>query len=307
MALYIGSLLLVLGATAYLMAAGIANRITAIALMFLASAALGFLLIETLDYRLGLAAGIAGLSATALGMAHIRRYGAATAVNAAVTGWLGAALGLFAGSRFYVTNAVMIGADIAFVALAFLLQKAAERYSREAAEPGKQTQPAKQTEPGKQTQPGKPANRRKEAARKAKRASSAVPASAMYAAAVAVLASVLLSHADSSNADRIGQASSADAVYDLDNGVQTATVEVNGAGFNPRNINLRSDVMVRLVFHVSSLAADDMTFVSKDLNLEAPLRKGDNIFMIKKALPGVYGFTVRGSNASGTFTVKAAS
>ncbi|MCM3630831.1 cupredoxin domain-containing protein [Paenibacillus glycanilyticus] len=286
MGLDIGSLLLVLGATVYLMIAGTANRTIAIALIFLASAALGFLLIETLDYRLGLSAVIAGAAVTALGMGYMKKYGVATAVNAAITGWLGAGIGLFAGARFYVSDAVMISADITFVALAFLMQKAAERYDRNASEP---------------------AGTKRKSAVKTKRAFSGVPASAAYAVAVALFFSVLLSHANHSNAAKIGQTSTADAVYDADNGFQTATVEVNGAGFNPRNINFRSDVMIKLVFHVTSLSADGMTFVSEDLNLEAPLHKGDNIFMLKKALPGVYGFTVQGSSVKGTFTVQAIS
>ncbi|WP_435169341.1 hypothetical protein [Paenibacillus glycanilyticus] len=285
MGLHIGSLLLVLVATVYLMIAGMANRTIAIALVFLASTALGFLLIETLDYKLRLSAVIAGVIATALGMAYIQKHGAITAANAAITGWLGAGIGLFGGSRFYVSDALMIGADIAFVILAFLMQKAAERYYRKAEEPAKQK--------------GK-------AAVKTKRASG-IPASAMYAAAVALFFSVLLSHADHSSAAKIGQTSTADAVYDADSGIQIATVEVNGAGFNPRNIIFQPDMMIKLVFHVSSLASGGMTFVSEDLNLEAPLHKGDNIFMLKKALPGVYGFTVQGSNVKGTFTVKNAS
>ncbi|WP_336788891.1 hypothetical protein [Paenibacillus sp. MMO-177] len=285
MGLHIGSLLLVLGATVYLMIAGMANRTVAAALVFLASTALGFLLIETMDYKLWISAVIAGVIATVLGMAYIKKYGGVTAANAAITGWLGVGIGLFAGSRFYVSDAVMIGTDITFVVLAFLMQKAAERYYRKADDPAKPK--------------GK-------AAVKSNRASG-IPASAMYAAAVALFFSVLLSHADHSSAAKIGQTSTADAVYDADSGIQIATVEVNGAGFNPRNMNFQPDVMIKLVFHVSSLASGGMTFVSEDLKLEAPLHKGDNIFMLKKALPGVYGFTVQGSNVKGTFTVKNAS
>ncbi|PWV98508.1 hypothetical protein DFQ01_11718 [Paenibacillus cellulosilyticus] len=290
MALQIGSLLLVLGATVYLIIAGTANRAIALTLVFLASVSLSFLLIETLDYKLVLAAIAAGVVGTGLGLAFIRRYGGVTAVNTVITGWLGAGIGLFAGSRFYISDAVMIGVDLTFVVLAFLMQKVAERYDRRVPE---------------QAAPNGKFNAA--TGKKAKRTSRGFSVSFMYAVLVVIAVSFMLTHVDHSSADKIGQTSSADAVYNADEGIQTATVEVNGAGFNPRNINFQSDAMIKLVFHVSSLASDDMMFVSEQLNLEAPLHKGDNIFMLKKALPGVYGFTVQGTNVKGTFTVKAAS
>ncbi len=284
MALDLGSIALVLGATIYLMFAGTASRTSAMALMFLASATLGFLVVETLDYKLRLATLITGVAATSFGAMLSRKLGSRTAVNAAITGWLGAGAGLFAGTRFYASDTVAIGIDVAFVALAFLLQKTAEKYAPTAEKPAKSA--------------GKSATR-------GKSGTSGIAITALYAAAVLLIASALLTHADRTTAAKIGQASSAEAEYDAQNGLQTATVEVNGAGFNPRNIDFQPDVMVKLVFRVTSLDAEGMVFASEDLRLEAPLHKGDNIFMLKKPLPGVYGFSVGGKALQGTFTVKA--
>ncbi|MFC3803759.1 hypothetical protein [Cohnella sp. GCM10012308] len=74
------------------------------------------------------------------------------------------------------------------------------------------------------------------------------------------------------------------------------------AGFNPRNIDFRPNVMIKLVVSVSDgVAASGFSFESDALDLRAALHKGDNVFLLKNPKPGTFKFHA-GSHA-GTFAV----
>jgi hypothetical protein len=81
-------------------------------------------------------------------------------------------------------------------------------------------------------------------------------------------------------------------------------IEVTAAGFSPKNSELETGSMLKAVFSVDKATGSDLRLISKDLNIEAPLKPGDNIFLLNNPQPGVYEFQIGGTSYTGTFTVR---
>ncbi|MCZ8517111.1 cupredoxin domain-containing protein [Paenibacillus filicis] len=189
-------------------------------------------------------------------------------------------LGTVIGSLLFRTNLVLMVTDIAFILIVFLVQKTGERLIDRAAV----KKPAKVS--GKQTR---------------------YIGTAMLTAAVLIFACGIALQKNQIAAGSIGQPQSQKAAMDEENDLQLATIEINASGFSPKNTELRSGSMVKAIVNVKSNAGTGLKLVSKELNLSADLKAGQNMFLINNPQPGIYELILEPKHLKSTLTVKAGS
>jgi len=257
-----------------------------------ASAAFGALVAQT--YQLGLFGSIGTSLIFAVGVGVLSsmtiRGRQNPAINIVLFGWLGAILGAILGTMMYKSNKVILIIDTLFIIIMYLLQKLSEWKA------GNEQHPQSQT-------------------RKASRESSApmkkrLPpyvGSVSLAAAIVLAAGVIWFQQDEINAAQIGQPRTQTAVYDEQNDLQLATIEVTENGFIPQKIDLVSGTMIKAVFNVSPKNKTGFTLQSTDLDVSAPLKPGENIFLINDPQSGTYEFNLDNGKGKCTFIIVAAS
>lgn len=90
----------------------------------------------------------------------------------------------------------------------------------------------------------------------------------------------------------------------LQDGVQVATIQVKNDGFYPANIEVKAGVPVKLNFNKQTSITCIRSVLSKDLDIDAYLNKGDNIITLNNLEPGTYKFDCDMLMYHGTITVK---
>lgn len=102
----------------------------------------------------------------------------------------------------------------------------------------------------------------------------------------------------------IGAPASQIAVFDEENDLQIASIDVTSSGMIPVNTEFKANTMIKAVFNVKSNAGTDLKLVSKDLNFSADLKPGENMFLLNNPQPGTYEIVEPGKAFKSTFTVK---
>ncbi|MED5019751.1 cupredoxin domain-containing protein [Paenibacillus chibensis] len=245
----------------------------------LSGLALGAEGVQAFDFRWVVFAWIAFIAAAAgaaLGMA----YGWQSALNGFMSAVIGALLGSMLGGLFYESRLVVLAVAVLFIICSFVVQKASEHLVHASHPPMKKSNLI-----------NKP--------------SSAV-STIVLAASLAVLAGGMLLLQDRIALGAIGQPKSLAAAIDEDNDMQVATIEVSAAGFTPANTDFEAKKMIKVVVDVKPRAGAGLKLVSQNLNVDADLKEGENIFLLSNPQPGTYDIAIPSKNFNGTLTVKAA-
>lgn len=245
----------------------------------LSGLALGAEGVQAFDFRWVVFAWIA-LIAAAAGAALGMAYGWQSALNGFMSAVIGALLGLMLGGLFYESRLVVLAVAVLFIICSFVVQKASEHLVHASHPPMKKSNLI-----------NKP--------------SSAV-STIVLAASLAVLAGGMLLLQDRIALGAIGQPKSLAAAIDEDNDMQVATIEVSAVGFTPANTDFEAKKMIKVVVDVKPRAGAGLKLVSQNLNVDADLKEGENIFLLSNPQPGTYDIAIPSKNFNGTLTVKAA-
>lgn len=245
----------------------------------LSGVALGAAGVQAFDFRwvvFAWIALIAAASGAALGMA----YGWQSAMNGLMSAVIGALLGSMLGGLFYESRLVVLAVAVLFIICSFIVQKAGEHLAHASHPPMKKTNLINKPSSGVST--------------------------IILAASLAVLAGGMLLLQDRIALGAIGQPKSLAAAIDEDNDMQVATIEVSAAGFTPANTDFEAKKMIKVVVDVKPRAGAGLKLVSQNLNVDADLKEGENIFLLSNPQPGTYDIAIPSKNFNGTLTVKAA-
>jgi hypothetical protein len=91
-------------------------------------------------------------------------------------------------------------------------------------------------------------------------------------------------------ADRPSSSSVPAVITDEENGLQTVIIEAGKSGYRPAVLEMKAHRMTKIRFRLTTDDEGMSRLLSPDLNLEARLRRGDNVFLIGNPLPGTYAF-----------------
>lgn len=282
MLLNLGSLLLIVLMTAYHIGSGFRRKGSSVrdgaaaVLTFLSGLAFSAVAAQAFDWSLSMLLLIGAAFAIAAGFAGGIPFGLQPAIQGALTGVLGAMLGTVAGSLFFKSNNVVLAIAIGFIAGSFLIQKIKERL--EAGRWSRQQAAAAQQKPG-------------------------YSVTAILALCVAIGTGYLFTANHSILVGAIGAPASQTAVLDEENDLQIASIDVTAAGMIPANTEFKAGTMIKAVFNVKPNAGSDLKLVSKDLNFNADLKPGENIFLLNNPQPGTYEIVEAGKALKSTFTV----
>lgn len=222
---------------------------------------------------------IAAAAGAALGMA----YGWQPAINGFMSGVIGVLLGTVLGGLFFESRLVVLAVAVLFIICSFIVQKASEHGAQASHPPEKKSKKSSLT--------SKP--------------SSYVSTIVLAASLAVIMGGVLLQH-DRIALGAVGQPKSQAAAIDEDNDMQVATIEVSAAGLTPVNTDFEAKKMIKVIVDVKPRAGAGLKLVSKNLNVDADLKEGENIFVLSNPQPGTYDIAIPAKNFNGTFTVKEA-
>lgn len=295
MLLNIGSFILILLFACYYVfylfqRIGRVGAVTSCVLAFMFSFEFGVIGSQTFDLQLIASLGIAVAFAIVVGFSFGIWFKLSAAINASLTGALGGLLGTLFGSLFYVSNLVIITADIVFIIAVYLVQKAVDwQNSNSSNKPSNKTSSKSKvkTKSGAKTQANK------------------WPYATTYSllASVVIVAVAVLTSQSHISFGAIGLPQSQKAVFDEDNNLQVATIKVTAAGFAPLNTEFKPFTMIKAIFIVEPSAGRGLRFISQDLNINMELQPGENKILLNNPQPGSYEFHIENSDIHGSFTV----
>jgi hypothetical protein len=251
-----------------------------------ASAAFSLVFAQTFPFGLFESIGVCLLFAAAVAAAAGIPFNARSVLRFGLAGWLGALIGASLGTMLFASNKAILITDTIFIIIMYLLQRFSEWKANQ--EPNQPHQAQKPSKKSSSLSKKKPSN----------------AGTIVLATGVLVAAALILLQQDAIRTAQIGQPLTQNAVYDDQNDLQAATIEVTSAGFSPRNTEFKPGTLIKAVFHVASGAGSGLTVISNDLNVNAPLKPGDNIFLIRDPKPGTYSFALGAGSSKCTFTVK---
>jgi len=257
-----------------------------IAISIAASAAFGIIFAQTFHNGMFKSMGISLLFATAVSVLSSLPFEKLSVLNRVLIGWIGAMLGTVIGTMLYSTNKTILIVDTLFIIFMYLLQK----FSEWKADKEQEQQHQKKKASKKSSVP-------------LKRKLPSYAGVAILAAGVIVIAGIIWLQKDEINTAQVGQPLTQAATYEEQNDLQVATIEVTSTGFTPRNTEFKSGTMIKAIFHVASNGEEGLNLQSADLDVNAPLKSGDNIFLINDPQPGTYEFTLGTGTSKCTFTV----
>ncbi|WP_165972438.1 cupredoxin domain-containing protein [Paenibacillus piri] len=284
MLLNLGSLILIVLMTGYHVYDGLrqkwesARNGFAPAVALFSGMAFGAVGAQTFDFDLTVTLSIAILFAIVAGFLGGIGFGLQTAVQGALAGSLGAMLGTLTGSLYYRSNNVVLVAAIAFIIISFLLQKLADRRR------------------------SNDSRRRNETATPLKKHAPA--GTVILAICAAVSAASIMVEKDQIRVGSIGAPASQTAVFDEENDLQVASIDVSASGFTPAVTEFKAGTMIKAVFNVKPNSGTGLKLVSSDLNFSAELKPGQNIFLLNNPQPGTYELVEPNKAYKSMFTVK---
>lgn len=246
------------------------------------STAFSIVAIQVFEYNVYLSFVVSMLFVICVGYAAGNFYRVYTIWNTILTGILGAILGMRFGMTLYLSSKVIFIADVLLIMILFLLLKIVE-WQSSVIRPHKRTKTPRTKKTNVQT---------------------VVGLSVIYSLFVCSMGILLFVQKDTISLGQIGQTQSQEARYDEVNDLQTARIELNAGGFNPKQISFKKSIMIKAVFVVSVSSDVGMTLVSNDLHINAPLKSGENVFLLNNPQPGTYAYSVGSKSIQGTFTVK---
>ncbi|MFE4713930.1 cupredoxin domain-containing protein [Paenibacillus sp. NPDC056722] len=249
----------------------------------LAGLAAGIIGAQTFDLELGLSMLVCALLAAAAGAALGFPFGRQSVINSILSGVIGGTLGTVLGSLFFTSGRIVLSGVVLFILCSFLVQKMGDVWI------------------SKPRPKAKKANTVKKTAGKATYTSTIL----LTAATIIVVGGLLLQY-DRIAVGSIGQPISQTAVFDEDNDMQVATIEVSEAGITPKTTEFIAAKMIKAIVNVKGSVGTGLTLVSKDLNFNTDLKEGQNIFVLSNPQPGTYEIEIPAKNYKGTFIVKAA-
>lgn len=247
----------------------------------LAGSAVGMIAVQVFDYRLGPTMTFVLCCAFVMGYLSGRIYGLMLSLQAALLGSAGALAFTVIGLLFFSSDKIAFVVDVLYIVLLALIYKILER------------QLAKHQQQSRNRKGERPRIRK-----------LSVLLTGILGMVVVVFAFVIVMNQHRISVGQIGLKKTQQAVYDEKNNLQVAEITVNQTGFNPRNTDFATGTMVKAVLRVEPEAGNNLRLISKDLNIDAPLKQGDNLFVFNKPLPGVYRFSLSDGRFEGTFTVK---
>ncbi|WP_282937311.1 hypothetical protein [Paenibacillus sp. RC67] len=281
MLLNLGSFLLIVLLSAYQIFSGFRGKgrkvrnISTSVFSFLSALAFGAIAAQTFDWGISILLLISVVFAIVVGYMGGAAFGLQKAIQGALSGTLGAMLGTVAGSLFYKSNNVVLAAAIVFIVGSFLIQKIKERLDAGRLKSKAATQK-------------KPTYR----------------GTVILAVCAVMGAGVMFTAINQIHIGAIGAPASQIAVFDEENDLQIASIDVTSSGMIPVNTEFKANTMIKAVFNVKSNAGTDLKLVSKDLNFSADLKPGENMFLLNNPQPGTYEIVEPGKAFKSTFTVK---
>ncbi|WP_239614945.1 hypothetical protein [Cohnella mopanensis] len=244
----------------------------------LVGAAQGILLVQTLEYSQLKAITIAIPVVAAFGYFAGKRFGILFSVHAILSGSVSAFAGIVFGVRFFSTSDVVFATDIVYVVLVFLLLRSIEWQSN--------------------------ADRINKIQSKKSAFQHGTKFIILYGVGTAAIAGAILLWGNSVSVGQIGHPLTQQAHYDEENDLQVAVIDISAAGCSPTLTEFDEGGMIKAIFHVASNASDNLMLVSSELNVEASLKQGDNVFLFNDPKPGTYSFKIGGENTVCTFHVE---
>jgi hypothetical protein len=286
MLLNVGSLIMVALVTSYNIFYAFQRRITvtgfpALFIVSLLSAVtgltMGILSAQAFDYNLPFSLAVSGGFTVVAGGLLGRVFRWHEAIYGILIGLLGAMLGTVYGLMLFGTSKVILITDIAFIILMYGLQKFIEWQA------GKTTR------------------------KKNKKSAVVSPThnvQIMLSIFVIVFLSFIVFRSNTIQVGKIGQPLTQSAVVDEVNDLQVATIQVNSAGLSPINTDFKSGSMVKAIVNVKPNAGKNLKLISNDLQINADLKEGDNVFLLNNPQPGIYKLTLEPAMIEGTITIK---
>ncbi|TVX96508.1 hypothetical protein [Cohnella terricola] len=285
MLLAIGSIIMVVLAAGYSLimpgrrhggSTGVSGIGLSTLLAVLSGTAIGILSAQAVDYSKLLAMAIVVPVMAALGYWGGRKYSLRFAAHMVLIGSVSGYAGVIFGIGFFSANRVIFVTDVAFIVLLFIVLRLAE------------------------------ANTRTVRTDRGRVKSSTVNRGAgfilMYGTGLTAMAIAITLWGNSVSVGQIGQPLTQLSEYDTEHDLQIAQVEIGAAGLSPANTDFTKGGMMKINFQVKASAGANLTLTSSDLNVDAPLQTGDNVFLFNNPLPGTYKFAV--GDRVCTFTVK---
>ncbi|MFC5402807.1 hypothetical protein [Cohnella soli] len=293
MALHYGSLIIIALLAAYTLyfnarriEGTFTRAVVGLSASFASSFAFGIVFAQTFHYGLFTSTGVCLLFAAIVGACSRWPLQARVAIAGILAGWIGAMAGSVLGTILFVRPQIVLIVDTIFVVFMYLLQRFGEWNAGRERNNRQQAQKAA-------NQVGKQGG--------AKQPFTGI---ALLAVCCVIVAAITIARKDDILSAQIGQPLTQTAQYDEENNLQMATLEVTPSGFSARNTVFKAGTMIKAVFHVASDGSSGLTLVSNDLDVNAPLQPGDNVFLIKDPQPGIYAFTLGDGLSTCTFSVE---
>ena len=285
MLLQIGSILLVILVTGYGMLYVHRNqkRIevpmngAALILVGLTTATMGFLLMQISGNSVTLSIVLSLIYTIACGVLMGGVPYKVNGLNQIIIGFIGATIGSVLGYMTFSSTTSFFVVVLLFLLLVYLILKIFDK------------QIAIQTS-------------RKKSNKKANKTS--YTSSVILASGFIVLLAVILLSVKQINVGIIGQPQKAEAMLDEDNNLQMGTIHVTPSGLDPKSTELTAGTMAKVVVIVDDQQGENFHLVSNAFNLDAPLKKGENIILLDNPIKGQYDFIVYPGEYKGTFIVR---
>lgn len=249
----------------------------ALSIALAAGASFGFVLGQTYqDYPF-----VTSLSVVlfaAVGYIAGKQVSAIASLNGLLAGTMGTMIGSYVGLALYPSNKGILIGDILFILIMFILQKMMDSLE----------------------------DKRRKAKRAKKNANKikiSYTGTIILLSGVILLAGILVSQSNHIGIGQIGKPQSQKAVYDDENDLQEATIEVTSSGFIPKNTEFKAGTMIKATFDVKQNTGTGLTLISNDLGIHAELKKGENRFIMNNPQPGTYEIQLNPGGSICTFTV----
>jgi hypothetical protein len=282
MLLNIGSILLVFVLTSYSIfhfnkaISRPSNLITAL-FSACATAAVGFLLMHITAYQVLLTGGLFLAFAVVCGYFIGDTTHKVKGLNQILSGFLGGAIGTVLGYMTFITATAFLVVDVLFIVFVYVVLQIFD----------------------KQQSSAQILTKKKSTNKISKQPSYKVPGALL---AISVIFVTAMSATDIA-AGVIGQPQTQEAILEVENDLQVATIHVTASGFNPKNTTIKANTMVKIIFNSDYEEGKDIFLVSNDLGLNLKLKSGENMILLNDPVVGEYQFSLEPGNFLGQLII----
>jgi hypothetical protein len=281
MLLNIGSILLVFGLTGYSIfhfnkAISRPNRIITNLFAACATAAVGFLFMHITAYQVLLTSGLFLTFAVVFGFFIGDAIHKVKGLDQILSGFLGGVIGTVLGYMTFITATAFLVVDVLFIVFVYVVLQIFDKQ-----------QSTTQILP-----------KKKSTNKNSKQPSYKVPG--VLSAISVILLTVITVNVKDIPAGVIGQPQTQEAILEVENDLQVATIHVTASGFNPKNTTIKANTMVKIIFNSDY---EEAFLVSNDLGLNLKLKYGENMILLNDPEVGEYQFSLEPGNFLGQLTI----